>query len=61
MNRDYTVVFPVAALLIMLILALLLRSLVAPLYLMASVGLGFGATLGATVLRLPEHRGRRRA
>ena len=33
---------------IMLILALLLRSLVAPWYLMASVVLGFGATLGAT-------------
>lgn len=48
MNRDYTVVFPVAAVMIILILALLLRSLVAPLYLMASVGLGFGATLGAT-------------
>lgn len=50
MARDYSVVFPVAAVLIMLILALLLRSLVAPLYLMAAVGLGFGATLGATVL-----------
>lgn len=50
MNRDYSVVFPVAALIIMLILAVLLRSLVAPWYLMASVGLGFGATLGATVL-----------
>ncbi|HET6988012.1 MAG TPA: MMPL family transporter, partial [Kribbella sp.] len=50
MNRDYSVVFPVAAIVIMLILALLLRSLVAPLYLMASVGLGFGATLGATVI-----------
>ena len=49
MVRDYKVVFPVAALLIMLILALLLRSLVAPLYLMAAVGLGFAATLGATV------------
>lgn len=48
MNRDYAVVFPVAAVIIILILALLLRSLVAPLYLMASVGLGFGATLGAT-------------
>ncbi len=34
----------------MLILALLLRSLVAPWYLMAAVGLGFGATLGATVI-----------
>ncbi|MFD1827737.1 MULTISPECIES: MMPL family transporter [Mumia] len=50
MVRDYSVVFPVAALMIMVILALLLRSLVAPLYLMASVGLGFAATLGATVL-----------
>ena len=50
MNRDYAVVFPVAALLIMLILGLLLRSLVAPVYLMLSVGLGFLATLGATTL-----------
>ncbi|GAA3533888.1 MMPL family transporter [Aeromicrobium panaciterrae] len=50
MNRDYSVVFPVAAVIIMVILALLLRSLVAPWYLMASVGLGFGATLGAAVL-----------
>ncbi|WP_246086538.1 MMPL family transporter [Nocardioides humi] len=50
MARDYSVVFPVAALIIMLILALLLRSLVAPWYLMAAVGLGFGATLGATVI-----------
>jgi len=44
------VVFPVAGLLIMLILGLMLRSVVAPWYLMASVGLGFAATLGATVL-----------
>lgn len=50
MARDYKVVFPVAALLIMLILAVLLRSLVAPLYLMAAVGLSFAATLGATVI-----------
>ncbi|MEV7396285.1 MMPL family transporter [Aeromicrobium sp. NPDC092404] len=50
MNRDYSVVFPVAAAVIMIILALLLRSLVAPWFLMASVGLGFGATLGATVI-----------
>jgi RND superfamily putative drug exporter len=50
MNRDYSVVFPAAAVVIALILALLLRSLVAPLYLMASVGLGFAATLGATSL-----------
>jgi putative drug exporter of the RND superfamily len=50
MARDYSVVFPVAAVLIMIILALMLRSLVAPVYLMLSVGLGFTAALGATVL-----------
>ncbi|HEY7275942.1 MAG TPA: MMPL family transporter [Trebonia sp.] len=49
-NHDYAVVFPVAAVIILLILGLLLRSAVAPWYLMVSVGLGFGATLGATVL-----------
>jgi RND superfamily putative drug exporter len=57
MNRDYKVVFPVAALIIMLILALLLRSLVAPLYLMVSVGLGFGATLGASVILFQHVQG----
>ena len=50
MARDYSIVFPVAALIIMIILGLLLRSLVAPWYLMAAVGIGFGATLGATVI-----------
>jgi putative drug exporter of the RND superfamily len=49
-NRDLSVVFPIAGLLIAVILALLLRSLVAPLYLLLAVGLGFLATLGATVL-----------
>src|SRR5262249_30685579 len=49
-NHDYLVVFPVAAGLILVILALLLRSLVAPIYLMLTVGLGFVATLGATVI-----------
>ncbi|MCW2760675.1 MAG: hypothetical protein JWR85_876 [Marmoricola sp.] len=57
MNRDYAVVFPVAAIVILLILALLLRSLVAPIYLMASVGLGFGATLGAAVLLFQHIQG----
>ncbi|MFG3255411.1 MMPL family transporter [Streptomyces sp. NPDC048172] len=47
-DRDYSVVFPVAAVCIMVILGLLLRSLVAPWYLMISVALGFAATLGAT-------------
>ncbi|TDD95873.1 MMPL family transporter [Actinomadura rubrisoli] len=50
MNRDYSVVFPVAAALIFLVLALLLRSLVAPWYLLLTVGLGFGATLGTATL-----------
>jgi RND superfamily putative drug exporter len=57
MARDYSVVFPVAALVIMVILALLLRSLVAPWYLMAAVGLGFGATLGATVIMFQHIQG----
>lgn len=57
MNRDYSVVFPVAAIVIMLILALLLRSLVAPWFLMVSVGLGFAATLGATVLLIQHIKG----
>jgi RND superfamily putative drug exporter len=57
MNRDYSVIFPVAAVIILLILALLLRSLVAPWFLMASVGLGFAATLGATVLLIQHIKG----
>jgi putative drug exporter of the RND superfamily len=48
-NRDMVVIFTAAALLIALILALLLRSLVAPIYLMVAVVLGFLATLGASV------------
>ncbi|MFD0366006.1 MMPL family transporter [Nocardia sp. GCM10030253] len=57
MNRDYTIVFPVAAILIMIVLALLLRSVVAPWYLMASVFLGFAATLGAAVLVFQHFQG----
>lgn len=57
MNRDYAVVFPVAAGIILVILMLLLRSLVAPWYLMVSVGLGAAATLGATVLVFQHLRG----
>jgi len=48
-NRDLSVILPVAAVLIALILALLLRSLVAPIYLVIAVLLNFAATLGATV------------
>jgi RND superfamily putative drug exporter len=49
LNHDYGVVFPVAAVMIALILALVLRSLIAPLYLLVAVVLGFAATLGASV------------
>jgi RND superfamily putative drug exporter len=49
-SRDLRVIFPVAGLLIALILGLMLRSVVAPLYLMLAVVLGFFATLGATVI-----------
>ena len=56
-NHDYAVVFRVAGAVILVILAMLLRSAVAPWYLMASVGLGFGATLGASVLVFQSLRG----
>ncbi|MDI2130429.1 MMPL family transporter [Yinghuangia seranimata] len=49
-NHDMKVIFPVAGLLIALILGLLLRSVVAPWYLMLAVVLGYASTLGATVL-----------
>lgn len=48
-NRDLSVILPVAAVLIALILALLLRSVVAPIYLVIAVLLGFAATLGSAV------------
>ncbi|MFI6272809.1 MMPL family transporter [Micromonospora zamorensis] len=57
-NRDLWVIFPVAGVLIAVILGLLLRSLVAPVYLMIAVGLGFMATLGATVLAFQGLGGR---
>lgn len=49
-NRDLRVLFPIAAAFIFLILAVLLRSLIAPLFLLITVGLGYMATLGATTL-----------
>jgi RND superfamily putative drug exporter len=48
-SRDLSVILPVAVALIALILALLLRALVAPVYLVVAVLLGFAATLGASV------------
>ncbi|WP_171165063.1 MMPL family transporter [Streptomyces sp. I05A-00742] len=56
-EHDYKVVFPVAGLAILIILALLLRSLVAPIYLMIAVALGFGATLGSTVWLFQDLKG----
>ncbi|GAA4844199.1 MMPL family transporter [Kitasatospora terrestris] len=57
MTHDYQLVFPIAGLLILLILGLQLRSVVAPWYLMASVGLGFTATLGAATLLFQNLKG----
>ncbi len=57
-GHDYRLVFPVAGLAIMLILGLLLRSIVAPVYLMIAVALGFGATLGATVWLFQDVQGK---
>lgn len=48
-SRDLSVILPVAVALIAIILALLLRALVAPVYLVVAVLLGFTATLGAAV------------
>lgn len=48
-NRDLAVILPAAAAIIFVILALLLRSVLAPLYLLMAVALGFTATLGGTV------------
>ena len=49
-NRDLAVIFPVAGVLFVLILAGLLRALLAPVYLVAMVVAGFAATLGGSTL-----------
>lgn len=49
-TRDLWVIFPVAGVLIALVLGLMLRSIVAPIYLMVAVVLGFFSTMGATVI-----------
>ncbi len=49
-NSDLQRVVPIAILVIGLLLAVVLRSLVAPLYLIASVGISFLAALGLSVL-----------
>jgi putative drug exporter of the RND superfamily len=49
-NSDLTKIVPLAIVVIGLLLALVLRSLIAPLYLIASVGLSYLAALGLCVL-----------
>ena len=49
-NSDLKHIIPIAILVIGLLLALVLRSLVAPLYLIASVGISYLAALGLSVL-----------
>jgi RND superfamily putative drug exporter len=49
-GHDLKLIFPIAALLILIVLVVMLRSAVAPAYLLAAVGLEFVATLGSAVL-----------
>jgi RND superfamily putative drug exporter len=49
-SHDLRLIIPIAAVAIGMILLLTLRAVLAPLYLMAAVGLGFAATLGSAVL-----------
>ena len=53
-GRDNKVVIPLALLVIALVLAVLLRSLVAPLFLIATVVLSFGATMGISLVFFKE-------
>lgn len=57
-GRDLRLIFPVAGLLFVLILAGLLRAAFAPVYLVGMVVLGFAATLGATALLFQHGLGR---
>ena len=50
MRSDQKLIFPVAALLVGVILVILLRSLAVPLFVMTGVALGFAAALGASVI-----------
>jgi RND superfamily putative drug exporter len=49
-NQDLLKIFPIVALVIGILLALLLRSLVAPVFLLLSVGISYFSTLGITNL-----------
>ena len=50
MRSDQKLIFPVAALLVGVILVILLRSLAVPMFVMTGVALGFAAALGASVI-----------
>ena len=58
-SRDLSVIFPVAGGLIAIILALLLRSLLAPIVLMVAVVLSFFSSIGATVFVFQGAAGQR--
>jgi RND superfamily putative drug exporter len=57
-DRDLPIIFAVAAGLIGLLLLLMLRGLVAPLYLLGAVALGFIATLGASTVAFQQLAGK---
>ena len=57
-ERDLLLIFPVAGALFVLILAGLLRAVLAPVYLVAMVVAGFAATLGAAALVFQTWAGR---
>ena len=57
-NHDLVEIIPVAILAIGLLLALVLRSLVAPLYLIVSVAFSYLAALGRRDARVHRHRRR---
>lgn len=56
-NRDLRVILPVAGIIILVILMLLLRSLLAPVYLLLATALGYTATLGGTVYLFQNVKG----
>ena len=55
-DHDLLRIFPVAIIVIALLLALVMRSLVAPLYLIASVALSYLAAFGLSVLLFQDAR-----
>jgi RND superfamily putative drug exporter len=56
-NRDLSVILPAAAVIILVILVLLLRSVLAPIYLLIAGALGFTATLGGATYLFQDFQG----